>query len=262
MPSSNPTTSLAVTPTASPQEAGRLNFIAALTYAFRERGWPGKLGIAVLAAAIPVLGYFIIKGWEFEISVRVRHGSDQRLPGWGNAPSKLGRGLLLRLAGILYNLPTYLLVVATVIVWGGLFVRFFGQDPATRLPFDELFYRGLWLRIAIPLLALVYALAANFLYWSGYLRYIETRRFVTFFEVVPNMRLAFANMTDDFVVAVFETVAGLIATLISSLLTALLGATGVGAVILPIAIPALTFTFLSAVSGYLFGQLAIRTLDA
>lgn len=244
-----------------PQADGRLNLFTAISYAFRERGWPGKLGAAVLAAAIPVIGYFIIKGWEFEISVRVRHGSEQRLPGWGNPLSKLGRGLLLRLAGILYNLPTYVMLVATVVVWADLFVRFFGQDPARRLPFDMMFHDGLWLRIVVPLLAVFFALAANFLYWSGYLRYIETRRFATFFEVIPNLRLAFANMLDDFVVAIFMTVAGLIATAVSSLLTALLGATGVGAVLLPILLPALTFSFLSAVSGYLFGQLAIRTLD-
>lgn len=237
-----------------------MQFFRALTYAFKERSWPGKLGLAIAAAAIPFLGFFIIKGWEYEISVRVRHGHERKLPGWGNLPSKLWRGVVLRLTGILYNVPVIVVLVISLWSWIGVFVRYFRQDTRSLALLGEMLAQGAGLRLSLLGLTALLALAANTLYWSGYLRYIETNRYLDFFDVVTNAELAFRNVWDDFFMAIFMAVLGLIAAGVGTLLTAGLTLTGAGAVLAPIVVPALTLSFLSLVSGHLFGQLAIRTL--
>lgn len=238
-----------------------MKFWQAITYVFKERDWPVKLLLAIAAAAIPVLGYFVIKGWEYEISVRVRHGHQRKLPGWGNFFSKLRRGLLLRFTGAIYNLPVYAMLVVSLWSWIGVFVRFFRLEVRSWALLGDMLSQGAGLRIGLLALTALLALAANTLYWSGYLRYIETNRYLDFFDILTNARLSFSNVWDDLFMAIFMAVLGLIVTGLGSLLTAGLTATGVGAVLAPIIVPALSFAFLSLVSGHLFGQLAIRTLD-
>lgn len=237
-----------------------MRLLEAIIYAFRERGWPGKLTLAVVAAAVPFLGYFIIKGWEYEISVRVRHGTANKLPGWGNIASKLARGVLLRLTGILYNVPVIITLVAALWTWFGVLARYFRQDVRSLSLLGEMLAEGAGWRLSLLALAGLLALAANILYWSGYLRYIETNRYLDFFDVVTNARLAFRNVWDDLLMAVFMAVLGLVAGGLGSLATAALASTGVGVVVVPVAVPAFTLSFLSLVSGHLYGQLAIRTL--
>lgn len=237
-----------------------MKFFQALTYAFREREWPLKVALAVAAAAVPFVGYFLIKGWEYEISVRVRHGHARKLPGWGNLFSKLGRGLLLRVTGILYNLPVIAMLVASLWAWINVLVRFFRLEDRSLALLGEMLSQGAGVRLGLLGLTALLALAANTLYWSGYLRYIETNRYLDFFDILMNARLAFRNVWDDMAMAVFMFVLGLVATGAGGLLTAALTATAVGALLAPVVVPALTLSFLSLVSGHLFGQLAIRTL--
>jgi len=238
-----------------------IRFFRALLYPFEDPAWPRKLGLALLAAAVPVLGFFVIKGWEFETSAAVRRRDPRPLADWGNLGSKLWRGLQIRAAGILYNIPTYALVLLGILTWVGLFMRFLRGEALTLDAFADLFQRTLVPRLALLLLTLIYALLANSLYWAGYIRYIETGRFATFFEVFRNAVVVFRTLLDDILTAIYLGLVSLLAGLIGMLLTALLGATGVGAVVLPVLIPSITLTLLSSFSGHLFGQLAAHTLD-
>jgi hypothetical protein len=238
-----------------------MRFFDALRYPFTDRDWFGKLATALLIAAIPLLGYFMIKGWEFEISVRVKHRSLNLLPGWENLGGKLMRGLLIRFAEILYNLPTYALFGFGIALWVNLLGRFFAQGVLTTDAFIALYREGFPLRAALFGLGLFYALAANILYWTGYLRYIETRQFLAFFDVIDNLRMAFRNIFDDLTTAIYVGVVTFVMGLAGTALAAALAATGVGTAIVPLLVPAITLTVLSVFKGHLFGQLAIRTLE-
>lgn len=237
-----------------------MQFLRAITYGFKEHGWPYKLALAVVAAAVPFAGYFIIKGWEYDISVRVRHGSEEKLPGWRDVAAKLGRGLLLRATGILYNFPAIILLVISLWSWIGVFLRYFRLEERSLAILGDMLEQGAGLRLGLLGVTVLVALAANTLYWSGYLRYIETNRYLDFFDVVANARLSFANIWDDLAMAVFMFVLGLVVSGLGTLLTLGLTLTGVGAALAPIVVPALTLSFLSLVNGHLFGQLATRTL--
>ncbi len=237
-----------------------MSFITALTYPFKDREWPGKLGVTLLVAAIPLLGFFLIKGWEFETSVRVRRGDPYPLAAWHDPGKKLWRGLVIRFAEILYNIPTYIMLILGLIWWIGLFVRYLRGELTTLQSFTDLFVQSLAPRLGMLAATALYALLANILYWSGYLRYIETGRFSAFFDILPNLRLAFRTVWDDILVAIYLLVLGLLTGLLGTLLTAALGATGVGVALVPVLIPALTLTIVSWFTGYLFGVLAIRTL--
>ncbi len=239
-----------------------MKFWKALVYPFEDRRWISELGMALLVAAIPVIGFFIIKGWEFEISVRVRQGAPRLLPGWDGLGRKLWRGLTIRGVGFLYNLPTWAFVTIGVVLWVNLAIRFFGQADRSFEAFAQLYTEGLPARAALLCGTLLYAVAANILYWSGYLRYIETRRFSAFFDFAANIRLAFRNFLDDLVTGIYLSVLTLALGALGSLSTGLLSTTGVGAFLAPILVPALTLTVMSWFAGHLYGQLAIRTLEA
>ncbi len=239
-----------------------MNFWKALGYPFGERGWPHKLGIALLVAAIPVVGYFIIKGWEYEISVRVRRRALHRLPGWGNLPDKLARGLLIRLAGFVYNIPAIGLFGVVLALWVERIVTLFGPQVQTWQDAGQVLASGLGLRLALMLAAALAWVLADVLFWPGYIRYIDTQDFLAFFDVLDNVRLAFRNVFDDLLMALFVALLSLIMWAVTGLLSSALAATGVGALLAPVIGPALTFTVLSTFKGYLFGQLAINTLEA
>jgi hypothetical protein len=238
-----------------------MRFFRALFYPFEDRHWPSKLMLTMVLAAIPVAGFFLIKGWEFEISVRVRHGHRDLLPPWNNVMGTFMRGLKIRIAGIIYNIPSYIMIGVVVFLWAELIVRMFNQPSLPIKEFFQLYKEGIGLRVALIGVTLVMMLLANTLYWSGYLRYIETRRFIMFFDIPENMRLAFNNFIDDLVVGIYLGIVSLCIVGVDSLLSGALAATGVGIILASILVPALTLTVMSWFSGHLFGQLAIRTLD-
>jgi hypothetical protein len=233
----------------------------AILYWLDDRRAFGKVGLAILVAAVPVFGFFAIKGWEFEISHAVRHGREGDLPPWRRPLRLFSRGFAIRLAGILYNLPTYFLLGFGLLLTAASLVQFFQTGPLTWEAFGAALTQQLPLRLSVIALAGLYALAANILYWSGYLRYIETRDFLLFFDVIENARLAFRNIWDDLLMAVFMFFVTLVTGLIGTGLTALLtGLAGIGITLAPIVVPAIVLTLNTLIQGHLYGQLARRTL--
>ena len=191
--------------------------------------------------------------------MRVRHDSAEKLPGWRDS-RKLGRGVLLRVTGILYNLPALIMLVVSLWAWIMVFVRFFRLEERSLAILGDMLQQAMGLRLGLLVLTALVALASNTLYWSGYLRYIEANRYLDFFDVVTNAKLSFANIWDDMAMAIFMFVLGLVVSGLGTLLTMGLTLTGFGAALAPIVVPALTLSFLSLVNGHLFGQLATRTL--
>nr|MBN1229567.1 DUF4013 domain-containing protein [Anaerolineae bacterium] len=238
-----------------------MRLFEALIYPFRERRWPLELLVAILVAAVPVLGYLVIKGWELEISTNVRYGREPVLPGWQNLGNRLLRGFGIRVASFLFNIPTLVMLTLSVTLWVQVFVWYFTQEVHTAEAFQVLMRTGLALRIGVIIATVLVAFLSNSLFWAGYLRYIDTRQFRSFFLVIPNVRLAFSVFWDDLVTAIFLGLFGLVMMGLNSLLIGALSSTGAGAFLAPILVPAITFSLTSLFRGHLFGQLARRTLD-
>jgi hypothetical protein len=238
-----------------------MRFFEALIYPFRDEAWPGKLLLAMLAAAIPLAGYFAIKGWEFEVSVAVRHHDPTPLPRWDNFFQKLTRGVLIRVVGFVYNLPTYALLAINVALWAQLFLLMLNPDVSAAETWRHLVALRLLPRLLLLALNGLIAVAASLFYWAGYMRYIDTRRFAAFFEIGHNVRLLFNGILDDLVMTVYVAILSFVVGLLDTAVTTALAATGLGALLAPILIPALTFSLLSVFKGHLFGQLVIRNLD-
>jgi hypothetical protein len=238
-----------------------MKFFEALIYPFRDEDWLSKLLLAMLVAAIPVVGYFAIKGWEFEVSVAVRHHDPTPLPRWDNFFQKLTRGILIRVVGFVYNLPTYVLLAINVAIWAELFLLMLNPDVRAAETWRQLVALRLVPRLLLLAINGLIAVAANLFYWAGYMRYIDTRRFAAFFEVGHNVRLLFNGILDDLVMTVYVAILSFVIGLLDTAVTTALAVTGVGALLAPILIPALTFSLLSVFKGHLFGQLVIRNLD-
>jgi hypothetical protein len=236
-----------------------MNFFRALFYPFRDPHWFGKLLTTLLIAAIPVVGFFVIKGWEYEISARVRKG-DTTVPDWKRFGSKFKHGLIIRMGAIFYNLPVYILIMLIVVMWARLIADYFAMPNPTWAALKAQIASGIPAFIAMIVGILFYALMANILYWSGYLQYIETGKVISFFEFVDNFLRAFENVWDDVVMGIMIGFLEFVFFLLDAVMSGGLVFTGVGAVIAAIFVPAFTFTVLSWFKGYLYGQLAINTL--
>ncbi len=232
-----------------------MNFFRALFYPFQQKNWFGELLMALAISAIPVAGYFLIKGWEFEVSRRVRHNAHRLFPGWGDLWGKLFRGVLIRLTGLLYNIPTLLLVAFTAWLWLAPILRGLWDPAAASQPIESIYRYGLGLRIGMIIVTAMVALALNSLYWAGYLRYIDTGRYEFFFDIAANFYAVITTMLDDFVMAIFLVIFNILLGLLNAAVATLLTATGFGALLAPILLPAISLSLTSAFTGYLFGEM-------
>jgi hypothetical protein len=198
----------------------------------------------------------MIKGWEFEISTRVRQGAPRVLPGGRNPFQKLFRGMMIRLAAFLYNLPTFILLGITLYLWLEPLIAAMQSPELRQQPIGDVYSQGLGLRIGMTVITIIVAFVLNSLYWSGYLRYIDTRRYSLFFDPVTNFRQTSTTFVDDLLLSIYLALASLIAVGLDAGAGSLLTLSGVGAFVAPIVLPAITFTFMSVVKGYWFGEMA------
>lgn len=236
-----------------------ISFFKALMYPYEQRGWFKEIFTAVALASIPIAGYFFIKGWEFEIGTRVRHNAPRVFPGWKPLGKRFERGLLIGFAVILYNIPVYIAIAYTIWLWIGPLIKALTGRINLDLPVVELYKSALGLRLGMILISLILWFFMNSLYWSGYLRYIETRRYALFFDIGTNAIITFTTIADDLIIGVYVFLAQLLAGLIDSGVTAMLVATGIGTILVPFLVPAVNMTFMSMFEAYMFGKLAENT---
>lgn len=234
-------------------------FFNAISYPFNQKGWIKELLIAIGIAAIPLLGYFMIRGWEYEISYRVRHEAPRWLPGWGNFGNRLWRGILIRAAGFFYNIPTYIVIGITIWLWIGPILEAVSGRIPLNTDIRDIYVPTLGIRVGMIFVSLVVSFLMNSLFWSGYLRYIDTGRYILFFDFGTNLVVMITTMYDDFIQGIYLFLAQLIAGLLTSLVSTMLVATGIGAFLVPIIAPAVDLTFMSMVSAYLFAKMAENT---
>jgi hypothetical protein len=222
-----------------------MDFTRALTFPFEDDEWLSKLGLGLLISLIPIIGNpLAVRGWSFRLAQAVKRGDPTPMPDWSDFGGKLGKGLMVWLAGFIYQIPT---IVVFCLLWGVFFLPAMSggnDDLATALA-------GGASIIAVCCLCVVflYAIAAGLVYLAGYLRYMDNEdEFGTFFQFGDNIALLRENIGDFGMFILYLFLAGLIASLVSGVTFGLGGL--------------LAAPFMMYFGGHLTGQLATKVSAA
>ncbi len=86
-----------------------MEFGKAFTFAFEDKDWIKKLGIAGLLLIIPIIGWLAVAGWGIELTKRVIARDPNPLPEWSNFGDLLMKGLMVWVIGFVYALPIILI---------------------------------------------------------------------------------------------------------------------------------------------------------
>jgi len=206
-----------------------VDFTTSLTFPFEDDDWLKKIGLGVLIQFIPFVGQFTLQGWSFEIARRVRNNDAVPLPDWSDFGGLLSRGFMIFLGNLLYQIPLLIFACVAAAPW------LVFQD-------EDMLPVAIILAVCCGCLAIIYGIVANLIFWAGYVRYIDNPEFGTFFQFGENIALFRENMGDFGMALVYFIVAGLIAS-VASTVTAGLGSL-------------LATPFYSWFGGHLLGQLA------
>jgi hypothetical protein len=88
-----------------------MNLGKAFVFAFEDKDWLKKLGIAGLVMLIPLIGQITVLGWAIEVTRRVINHESETLPDWSAFGDYLVKGLKLFVIGLVYALPIILLSI-------------------------------------------------------------------------------------------------------------------------------------------------------
>jgi hypothetical protein len=223
----------------------------AFSFAFNCKNWFSKALIAGMLVYLPVIGRLTLRGWRLEIARRVFAGNPDPLP-VGFSGRMLLDGIRLRLVWIVYQLPfvaanVFLLILPIVLLWA--LLQGDSWDDA-----KEKFKHRLIEATAHVILSLVlelWGIVGQFLFWAGMARYVHSGRWSAFFEIIASARLVFSHI-GLFAVFLFM---GVIGNIMVKFVQAILLATGVGLVFIPL----LTTAPWNWFRGHLWGQLALIT---
>lgn len=235
-----------------------MKLFQSLNYPFNQERWAGKLALGWGIAAIPLLGYLFMKGWEYQISTRVYGGEQKLLPGWHGAIGMALRGLAISIAETIYKFPLYALSISGLYLWWRLMNQWWAGGDRSLTALADLYLAGIsgtLLRIGLGLLLWV---AIMLIYSAAYVRYIQTRDLKAFWQVWKAFRVAVETVADDFIVSIFLVALSILRGLIVVVLGTLLISTGFLTVLVPF-LPALSTLMRHWVEGHLYGQLAQNT---
>lgn len=216
-----------------------MDFTRALTFPFDDEEWLQKLGLGVLIQFIPIIGSFALQGWAFELAKRVRNNDPAPLPDWSDFGGKIGKGFMLWLGSLIYQLPTVLFACVMAFV---MFLPAMGGDSEEAMAA----LGGLATIIAVccSCVIVLYAIAASVVYAGGVVRYLDTEEFSTFLQFGDNLALVRENIGDFGMFLLYLIGAGLVAGVVSSITLGLASL--------------LYGPFFAYFGGHLLGQLAIK----
>jgi hypothetical protein len=221
-----------------------MDFTRALTFPFEDDDWLSKLGLGLLISLIPIIGSpLAVQGWSFQLAQAVKRGDPTPMPDWSDFGGKLGKGLMLTLASLIYQIPFFIALCA---MWGVfLLPAMSGGDEDV---FAALAGGASLIAVCCFCLAFLYAIAAALVLMAGYLRYMDTEEFGTFFQFGDNIALLRENIGDFGMFILYIFLAGLVVSIVSSITFGLAGL---------VAGP-----FMMYFSGHLIGQLATKVSSA
>jgi hypothetical protein len=210
----------------------------AFSYAFDDKEWVSKLGIAaaiglVSAITTPILiglvGWAILLGYYVELVRNLRDGHPTPLPRWDKYADLLSRGASVLTAGFVYSIPNFLLSCCVATTSG------FWQDNFTGS------FIGFGTVCCLVPILLIYNLVTWPMLALGVARYAEERNIGVFFQ--------FGDLFDTLRRNIGTTTRWILFTFVLNFVLSILGAIPcIGWIIVPaLAIP---------VQGYLTAALA------
>ncbi len=125
-----------------------MNFGLAFSYVFKDENWFKKIAIPAVCSLIPVVGPWIVSGWAMKAAKNVIDGNEENALPNLEFGADLGRGFMVFLITLIYNLPIAILGGITGALFG------FGGD-ADQTVMTVLFILGGCLGIVVFLLSLL-----------------------------------------------------------------------------------------------------------
>ena len=216
-----------------------MDFMRALTFPFEDEEWLKKLGLGVLIQFIPIVGSLALQGWSFELSKRVKNNDPVPLPDWSDFGGKLGKGFMIFLAMLIYQIPS--IIIGCIIGFAPTLLAAGGDSD------EGLAAAGTAVTAIMACcgcILIIYIILAAIVFWGGYVRYLDTEEFGTFMQFGENFGLVRENIGDFGMALVYVIAASLIASLAASVTF------GLGSLLLT--------PFILYFSGHILGQLAIK----
>jgi hypothetical protein len=225
----------------------------ALRLPFRQERWPEKVWWLSALGFVPFIDLLVFRGWRLEVTRRIGLGERQPLPDGRDLLRFLGHGIILWTMTLLYFIIPFLIIFTTgagtlrslreVATWLYLSVtnqptipllELLGQEAGRFL--TRVAIQGAWLVVSWPM------------YRVGMLRFALTGNPLSFFRLFSNLAIVLRNIGAFIKLFLYELPTFLLMTTVS----AILAATGFGALL----IPAVTMPLYYWITGFEYGHLA------
>lgn len=216
-----------------------MDFMKALSFPFDDEEWLKKVGLGVLIQLIPIVGSFALQGWSFEIAKRVKNNDPVPLPDWDDFGGKLGKGFMIFLAYLIYQIPT--IIFACVVGFAPTILAAGGDSEEALAALGSV---AAIVASCCGCLLVIYAIVAALVFMAGFVRYLDTEEFGTFMQIGDNFSLLRENLGDFGMLILYFFLVGLIIGVAS---TVTLGLAGL------VSTPVMMYF-----SGHLLGQLAAK----
>jgi hypothetical protein len=201
----------------------------AFTYPFEDKDWLKKIAIGGVVTIVPIVN-FIAVGYAFRTLRNLLDGQETPLPEWDDWGGDFMLGLIPALAGIVYQIPTWILSMISGI--------FAGSDSGAA---------GL-LGLVFGCLSAVYGLVLGIIMPAMYLRYARSGEFNTFFQFPEAIAFIRENLSEYIITVLMILVAFIAAGIVGGV------ACGIGTIFT---------TFIAGlVSAHLLAQLGGAPLPA
>lgn len=177
-----------------------MEFGRAFTFAFDDKDWVKKIGIAGLLLIVPILGGLVVMGWALEITRRVIHRESDVLPDWSNFGDYIVKGLMVWVIGFVYSLP---IILVSACQQGGLILLQNNGD-------DTMVTAVTVLSICFSCVVILYSLVMGFVIPAAYARLAVTGQLGSAFRFGEVIALVRAAPSAYLIVLLGSIVAGLI----------------------------------------------------
>jgi hypothetical protein len=226
----------------------------ALRLPFRQDRWPAKIWWLSAVGFIPVIDLLVLRGWRLDVTRRIALGEPDVLPDGRDVVRFLANGVILWTMTLLYFVIPFLIIFATgtgtlrniwqTVQW--LYLTLLTDQPT--MPLTEILgqelgrflgrvaIEGAWVVISWPL------------YRTGMLRFAITGNPLAFFRVFANLVVVLKNLRAFVMLFLYELPTFILMMVVSAILTA----TGLGALL----VPAVSMPLYYWITGFEYGHLA------
>ena len=182
---------------------------SAFTYMFDDENWIAKLAIGggiilagvILSPLIIGLALFLpISGYMIEVLKNVRDGRPTPLPEWADFGSLFGKGLIVFVIGLVYNLPALLFSCLSA-----------GLSMAMQNADSDLASTLATVSICLSCIQVILSLLGNALLPAALIRYAQYETLGSAFQFGEIFSFISSNIGDYIIVILLGWVAGIIA---------------------------------------------------